>query len=383
MNISITQLVYLICFIQVLTFSIFLIRNIKKCKPNTYLAIFFVAQLIIVGRQFAGLFCEPEIQNYIYKLTYPSFWVVVPSVIMYIQSTIFSEFRFAKFHLLHFIPSTLMFIYCLTYALQLYMQDQGMMSLISFKENDIMEKISAYSMYIYFLIYTLWTLRIIRHYKSAEDSSRYQKRVKTIRWLMLFVNSFFVSWLVNAIIIYAYNLKWLPETSTLAPLIMILPFFIFFNIVFYIAWENPRQFIVSEERTRDYLIETDEKKFKKYITQLSNYMSSDRPYLDPDLSMNRLAEQLRIPIKDLSRIINSRFNQNFNDFINYYRTKEVTDALSKSDKLDTDLVSLALDCGFNSKASFFRIFKKNTGLTPRQFFDNIQFKKQEVLSEAC
>lgn len=383
MRLSLTQLVYLICFIQLVTFCIFLIRNVKRCKPNRYLSLFFLAQFILVGRQLTGLFCEPEIQKFIYNLSYPAFWVVVPLVVMYIQSSLSSDFRFTKFHLLHYIPATLVFIYCFSLALQLYLEDRGVPSYITKKENRIVGQVFAYSMYIYFLIYTLWTLKILKFYKSSGELNRNQKKAKTVRWLNIFVYSFFVSWLINAVIIYAFNLNWLPYTSTLAPFILILPFFIFFNIVFYMAWENPRLFITTEEKTRDNLIETDKVKLKTHITQLLDHMMKEKPYLDPDLSMNRLSEQVCIPVKDLSRAINIKFNQNFNDFINYYRTKEVTDVLSSSDKLDTDLVSLALDCGFNSKASFFRIFKKNTGLTPGQFFDNTQLKKQELLIEAC
>lgn len=379
MSISLTQLVNIICFIQVLTFCIFLIRNIKRCSPNLYLAIFFIAQLIIVGRMLAGSFCKDEMQKYIYLLSYPVFWVVVPSVLMYIKSTLISDFRFTRFHLLHFLPAALVFLYNLTFALKLYMQDRGVNSLMSNLGNKSVGEIFMYLMYIYFLIYTLWTLKIVRLYKATQDHSKIHKKAKTIRWLKTFVYSFFASWLINAIIIYAYQLNWLPLT----PLILILPFFIFFNIVFYFAWENPRPFIYSEEKIRNHLIEPEQAKLKKYISQLLDYMIVEKPYLDPDLSMNRLSEQVRIPVKYLSGIINSEFNQNFNDFINFYRTKEVTEALSKSDKLDTDLVSLALDCGFNSKASFFRIFKKNTGLTPRQFFDNTQLKHQEMIAEAC
>jgi AraC-like DNA-binding protein len=277
----------------------------------------------------------------------------------------------------------LVFLYCAAITVQINLENKGLTPLINNNVILLVEKIFAFSMYIYFLIYTLLSLRLIKKYNLSESTGKIQRKQKPVTWLKLFIYSFFISWLINAVLIYAFHLHLLSNAFTIVHLIIILPFFIFFNVIFYFAWENPKPFISSEEKNREPLTNSDLERLKKKTDQLINYIVQEKPYLDPDFSINRLSEQVGISVKDISRAINTRFQQNFSDFINYYRTKEVIETFTNSDKLDTDLVSLALDCGFNSKASFFRIFKKNTGLTPRQYFENIQFMKQELLSEAC
>lgn len=69
----------------------------------------------------------------------------------------------------------------------------------------------------------------------------------------------------------------------------------------------------------------------------------------------------------LSKAINQGFGKNFNDFVNEYRISEVKDRLGKSDLDRMTLLGIALDSGFNSKATFNRAFKKYTGMTPNQY----------------
>lgn len=370
MNISFTQLINLICFIQVFAFCIFLVRTINKSKPNIYLALFFFAQLILVGRQLSGILFGKEISQYLYLISFPVFWIVVPTVLLYIQSMLIPSFRFTSKHMIHFIPSIIIMAYCIYYALQLHFKGFWTLPVINENHNIRIWKILLLIMYLYFFVYTLIALNIIKHFKIQTVNNKNLKIEKSITWLKIFVNGFFISWLINAIIVYSLQFNWLPEAFKLAPFMYILPFFLFFNIVFYLAWENPQFFLYYVEDRTNLISCQNNQKYIKLTDKLVEFMEIQKPYLDPELTVGKMSEQIKIPYKDLSRIINQNFNQNFNDFINYYRTKEVVGHLSNIDKLDTDLVSLALDCGFNSKASFFRVFKKNTGLTPKQCFKN-------------
>lgn len=58
---------------------------------------------------------------------------------------------------------------------------------------------------------------------------------------------------------------------------------------------------------------------------------------------------------------------NFNDFVNYYRTEEVIKKLQSGKHNIHTLLAIAYDCGFNSKSTFNRSFKKQTGLTPKEY----------------
>lgn len=100
---------------------------------------------------------------------------------------------------------------------------------------------------------------------------------------------------------------------------------------------------------------------------LSDYMQSRRPYLDAELSLRSLADQLQLSPVLLSQVVNQGFGKNFNDFINAYRVNAVKERLARGADKHLSLLGIAYECGFNSKATFNRAFKKQTGLTPGEF----------------
>jgi len=103
-----------------------------------------------------------------------------------------------------------------------------------------------------------------------------------------------------------------------------------------------------------------------YSRQLESIMVSEKPYLDPDLSMQRLAKQLSWPARTLSQVVNQGFGQNYFDYINRYRIEEAVRLLRSPEYADATVLHIMYDVGFNSKSSFNTAFKKHTGMTPSQ-----------------
>jgi len=104
-----------------------------------------------------------------------------------------------------------------------------------------------------------------------------------------------------------------------------------------------------------------------YRRQLLDYMRTEKPYLEPRVTIGELAQRLEIPANELSRVINEQLGHNFFDFINGYRVEEFKNLLADPGNRHLTLLSLAHDAGFNSKSSFNAIFKKTTGLTPSEY----------------
>jgi AraC-like DNA-binding protein len=96
-------------------------------------------------------------------------------------------------------------------------------------------------------------------------------------------------------------------------------------------------------------------------------MARERPYLDPELSLYKLAELTDMPPNHLSQVINSQAHQNFFDFVNQYRVEAFKEAIARGAARQFTLMALAFEVGFNSKSSFNRAFKKFTGKTPQQY----------------
>lgn len=133
--------------------------------------------------------------------------------------------------------------------------------------------------------------------------------------------------------------------------------------------QRQRQQQEIQQKKTALLSEEDLEKFK---TRLQNTLESEKPFLDPQLTLGELARRLGVNTSVLSYAINAGFGKNFNDFINEFRVNEVVEKLRSEKKIrasaeNSTLLGVAFDCGFNSKATFNRAFKKITGVSPKEF----------------
>jgi AraC-like DNA-binding protein len=100
---------------------------------------------------------------------------------------------------------------------------------------------------------------------------------------------------------------------------------------------------------------------------LIKLMEDKKLFLDENISLPQLAEMLNIHPNYLSQVINEKFQKNFYDFINSYRVEEFKRLIASGRDKNKTFFALALDCGFNSKASFNNSFKRITSITPSEF----------------
>jgi AraC-like DNA-binding protein len=94
-------------------------------------------------------------------------------------------------------------------------------------------------------------------------------------------------------------------------------------------------------------------------------------YINSELTLADVANKLNTNVAVISKTINQGFKMNFNDFINTYRIEAIKQAFSTGEHKKTTLLGIAFDCGFNSKATFNRAFKKNTGLSPKEYLEKL------------
>ncbi|BFN37336.1 helix-turn-helix domain-containing protein [Fidelibacter multiformis] len=111
---------------------------------------------------------------------------------------------------------------------------------------------------------------------------------------------------------------------------------------------------------------------KAFLNRLIQFMEDEKPYLDSELTLKKLSKMLKVKQELLSNTINTQLNQNFFDFINKYRIEAFKiQSLMESNK-HLSILGLAFQCGFNSKASFYRAFKKFEGMSPGEYFQQSQ-----------
>ena len=102
----------------------------------------------------------------------------------------------------------------------------------------------------------------------------------------------------------------------------------------------------------------------KINRNLIDYLNNNEVYLEPDLSIQRLAKLIGTKPNYLSQVINQYYNKHFRDFINSYRIEKAKELLQNTDLI---IEAIAYDTGFNSTSTFYTAFKKETGMTPKQF----------------
>jgi ligand-binding sensor domain-containing protein/AraC-like DNA-binding protein len=142
-------------------------------------------------------------------------------------------------------------------------------------------------------------------------------------------------------------------------LILLFIIIVYASIYYKSMWKKKK----SVDKTQRYYAE----RIEEYIEKLQTFLKEKKPFLDPDITLPKLAEEIGISVNHLSYIINKNYKTNFNDFINEFRVAEAKIRLSDPRYKDLKIISIALEVGFNSKTTFNVIFKRKTGMTPSQY----------------
>jgi AraC-like DNA-binding protein len=127
--------------------------------------------------------------------------------------------------------------------------------------------------------------------------------------------------------------------------------------------ENNKTLTISDETIR---------LFKQKSLEIKQFMIVSKPYLNPKLTIHDLAHDIEVQPHQLSKIINKEFHSNFFEFVNSYRVEEFKKKVCSGEFKNLTILGIALECGFNSKSSFNRIFKESTGITPGDYLRHRQ-----------
>jgi len=122
-----------------------------------------------------------------------------------------------------------------------------------------------------------------------------------------------------------------------------------------------------QERGKDKKAALPEMKVNGILDNLLSYLEHEKPYLNPKLSIGDVAAKLDCTETELSQLLNNHMNVNFSNFINVYRVNEIKKRLNQENLSKYTLKALSEQCGFSSKATFYRVFKNVTGMTPLEY----------------
>jgi AraC-like DNA-binding protein len=236
---------------------------------------------------------------------------------------------------------------------------------------------------LYYSILSIWTIH--SNLKRAEDNlSNIDSH--TVEWLRMALKTVLVLWLIGMMSQLLLQVNFLGLDSSnedflinAAVSIMVIymgfygfkqvPGFFGSSISYSDQQAGNTQTTLSEKYQNSPL---DDKIISHYALLLENLMSKEKIYKNPDLSLIKLASELDLTTNQLSQIINQFYLKNFYEYVNSYRIEEVKQRLANGEDQNITLLGIAIDAGFNSKATFNRFFKKQTGKTPSEYIKELK-----------
>lgn len=202
---------------------------------------------------------------------------------------------------------------------------------------------------------TRWSTAAVR---SAADQQR-------LRWLRQFVQVFLIFQLIWFIHLVPYIIP-----SLRGPLLDRLGWYpIYIPISVLIYWLGLRGYLWSRTDVAGKATNSDMDPVTvaRVTGALTKAMETDRLFLDPELTVDKVGQHTQLSPKLISAVLNQHLHRNFNSFINEYRVDEVKRRLLNPAYEHLTLTGIAFECGFNSQATFQRTFKQLSGVSPGEY----------------
>jgi len=335
----------------------------------------------------AGWYANQPYRNILFYVPTQQVFLLGPFIYFYTQSLLNNSFRFRKKDWLHFVPG---FLY-LIYNLIVFVTDIVILKEYYFYENQRDKDLATWyqiaglgSMSIYFFV----SIRIYNHYKKRTYQELSFADQVQFSWVKRYLWAFVLMLLfrVTFLLIYpnwgSFPKKWW--------------YYLFFALLFYYitlsgyantirsnihfepnepaespqaeASDNKEQAPeeVVAEKPKPVLENIHYQEWKQKVLTL---MEEEQLYKNPLLKITDIAEVLQTNPRVISRMINQEFEMNFNDFVNQYRVQAVKEQIDRQAHENYTLLGIAMECGFNSKTTFNRAFKKALDMSPRAYLN--------------
>ncbi|MCE9597168.1 MAG: helix-turn-helix domain-containing protein [Spirochaetia bacterium] len=314
----------------------------------------------------AGIVLSPPLLNHMYV---PWVYFLGPAMYVLFMSTIKEGYVFNRNRLM-FIPGAALFaILPICYLLDPSLFQASPLQYFSSQETGLAERFLILGFLINGFYYFTIFIRSIRVFRP--DSLRREPGARVMLGVLI-VSGMLTSLVVAAYIFRSFaTLLWSAFAMTL------------FTSASYLAAQRvPSIFqrigpAVREAYRNSRLSSVDVDALDHRLNQL---MSLDKVYHEEDLTLAKLAEILEIKPHQLSEFLNTRRQMNFSRFINTYRAEEAARILLK--ERDANVLSVAFQVGFNSKATFNLAFKSILGVSPREFVRDAEQGSKDRLRQA-
>jgi AraC-like DNA-binding protein len=287
----------------------------------------------------------------------------------YLKSQFNADFRFRRRDVWHAAP----FLLHATYHVAVFLQGPDFVK--NWEENvhnrfgiNHLEWVASVVLQV---VYFWWAYRLYREYCRWAPTQFSDPEALSFAWfrnfLLAFLASGLFSWGMTVLDLWLdldFWHDWWDELFNAA-------------LLYYLAIEGYAQMQPRKMHFEDAAPATAQARAEKlpepelalWKSKIERLMAEEKIYLEPDLALSDLAQRLHTNASVLSAAINGAFGKNFNDFVNEYRVEAVKRLLQDPSVRHLSLLGIGLECGFNSKSTFNRAFKKATGSAPGAFLE--------------
>ena len=391
----------LITFTQGVIYCLLLLKKgiVTEDKSNFWLSIFvFLCSMFIAPWMlgFAGWYDNQPYRDFMFYIPFQHLFFIGPIIFFYTQSLLNPSFRFNKKNALHLLPGILYLVYniCLFVYDKIIIKDYYFYQDGMDKDFDEWYQIAGkISMTFYFIL----SIRYYNRYKKLIVQVSSNAEEVLFKW----IKNYLIAFLIMLLLPHFFEVitYYFPSTNSYEDGWW---FYLAYSLVlYYIAITgysndvhskigfkmsvfNSKPILLLNDSLEtfqeeenvidiDYEDQTEKKseEIELWKQQIELLIQSEKLYQDPELSLTQVAKKLQTNTAIISKAINQGFQMNFNDFINNYRIEAVKELFAKGEHKKSTLLGIAYDCGFNSKATFNRAFKKNTNYSPKEYLNTI------------
>ena len=375
---------YLIGIAVTLFLATILITKRGKTEADQILAIWLVAIGIHLAFFYLFISGKNHLFPYLLGLDLPFPLLHGPLLYLYTEA-VTNQVATRRFRLLHFVPFLLVYLLFLTFIMS-----PAEHKIFVYNNSGIGYEtpmgILFLAIVISGIVYVALSLRLLaRHKRIIKNQFSYAEKIN-LAWLRYLIYGIAVIWIV---VIFGDDRA---TYSTVVVFVIMLGYFgikqvgIFTQHLPIESKPDVKEVAVPEPVSISTALpdleepRTEEPKKAKYLksslnadsaeniyTGLTKLMSERKPYTNPELTLDELAQTLNVHRNNLSQVINTYEQKSFYDYINSKRVEEFKRIVSLPESQKFTLLGLANNSGFNSKTSFNRNFKNATGLSPTEY----------------
>jgi AraC-like DNA-binding protein len=393
---SLKSSILLIFFFHGIVFStLLLIKGLQtEHKPSLWLSLFTLLGSLYIAPfmlGYAGWYSQQPYRNILFYVPFQQLFLLPPVLYFYFKTLLDKSFQFSKNDYVHFIPAAVYLIY----SFAIFFTDTVILKEDYFykdgKDKDFSTwyQIGGLIALAYYLIQSLKTYHSYRimTYNSVSFADSVM-----FKWAKHYLIAFLML-IVIRMLFFMVNPEWDEFGKKFW-------YYVSFSVLlYYVSISGYTNYLLSATAFKDpsitsnadlelginNLSETDSNgKSVEEINEIQDLdiwkgkietlMLGDKMYENPELIISDLSNKLGTHSKKISQVINQGFNMNFNDFVNHHRIKAILQKVEEGEYETKTLLGLAFECGFNSKSTFNRAFKRATSLNPKEYIEK-NYKK--------